>query len=395
LLQLVAAADFLQMPELSAEIETALVKQVNLDNIFHLMESTEHLIPSLTILKNNVGMMIKENILWLDLQKISKAWLNASLSAPLTNVKDKIGRYLDVVESELKVCEVLSDVSDQEWNFSEDSKWLILAGLKIIRKHLANSGGKTVPEFTDNISSLLEDGTKLRFLLTKYDKAHTDNTPQQADDWSRLLDPRVHVTNFYGTAMDKANRNTGLVSWGTYRVAPSGEYDKWMERQGKVWSVTGDIRKIFVKEGKWDGRHIVRWIRFLTSQGELVGPDGTEDSSEANLALLNQNTTVFVIPEDQHIKEVILRSGWYIDQIGVVTNKGVQFGPVPAGGTGGEQRHMTKFLGMKWNGNIGSQKQYYLREISGATFRDRGSDLIAQLQFKFAVVTNSKTIQKR
>jgi len=390
LLQLVTAADFLQMPELSAEIETALVKHLNLDNIFHLMESTEHLIPSLTILKNNVGMMIKENILWLDLQKISKAWLNASLSAPLTNVKDKIGRYLDVVESELKVCEVLSDVSDQEWNFSEDSKWLILAGLKIIRKHLANSGGKTVPEFTDNISSLLEDGTKLRFLLTKFGKEDTDNPPPQIAEHYKFLVPGVHTTGVYATA------TTWHCNVGDYCDSRCSPYCiSQAKRRGKVWSVTGDIRKIFVKEGIWAGLHIVRWIKFLTSQGELIGPEGPEESSEATLALLNQNTTAFVIPEDQHIKEVILRTGWYVDQIGFVTNKGVQFGPVPAGGTGGYQSRMTKSLGMKQN--TGSLKQYYLREITGVAFRDSQDiqgHLIAQLRFKFAVVTNNETIPK-
>merc|ERR1719419_397506 len=294
---------------------------------------------------------------------ISKAWLNASLSAPLTNVKDKIGRYLDVVESELKVCEVLSDVSDQEWNFSEVSKWLILAGLKIIRKHLANSGGKTVPEFTENIGSLLEDETKLRLLHTK---------------------------GVYATA------TTWHCNVGDYCDSRCSPYCiSQAKRRGKVWSVTGDIRKIFVKEGIWAGLHIVRWIKFLTSQGELIGPEGPEESSEATLALLNQNTTAFVIPEDQHIKEVILRTGWYVDQIGFVTNKGVQFGPVPAGGTGGYQSRMTKSLGMKQN--TGSLKQYYLREITGVAFRDSQDiqgHLIAQLRFKFAVVTNNETIPK-
>merc|ERR1712168_1373389 len=130
-----------------------------------------------------------------------------------------------------------------------------------------------------------------------------------------------------------------------------------------LWSVTGDIRQIFVKEGKLGGRQIVRWIRFLTSQGELVGPEGTEESTEADLALLNEHTTVFVIPEGQHIKEVILCSSLYINQIGFQTNQGVQFGPVPAGGNG--QRIMG--IRQRDQRDIGSSKQYYLKEITGVT----------------------------
>ena len=42
LLQLVAAADFLQMPELLAEIEAALAKQLNLDNIIQMMAIYTH-----------------------------------------------------------------------------------------------------------------------------------------------------------------------------------------------------------------------------------------------------------------------------------------------------------------------------------------------------------------
>ena len=98
---------------------------------------------------------------------------------------------MDVVESELKVCEVLSDFPDQEWNFSEVSKCLILAGLKMITNHLDNSKGKTMPEFTENISSLLEDRAKLRFLLTKFEK---DPIVGSAE----LLVPRVSKTEVFG-----------------------------------------------------------------------------------------------------------------------------------------------------------------------------------------------------
>ena len=48
LLQLVGAADFLQMPELLAEIEAALAKQLTLDNLHEVMDSTERFIPNLT-----------------------------------------------------------------------------------------------------------------------------------------------------------------------------------------------------------------------------------------------------------------------------------------------------------------------------------------------------------
>ena len=45
---------------------------------------------------------------------------------------------------------------------------------------------------------------------------------------------------------------------------------------------------------------------------------------------INDSTNVeeLVVPEGQHIKDVILRSGWYIDQIGFRTNEHVQLGPI-------------------------------------------------------------------
>ena len=50
------------------------------------------------------------------------------------------------------------------------------------------------------------------------------------------------------------------------------------------------------------------------------------------------NDTVSVetleVPDDQHIKDFIVRCGWYIDAIAFETNKRQTFGPI--GGQGGE-----------------------------------------------------------
>ena len=123
LLQLLPVVDFLQMPDTLNEIETVLSEKLDLSNIYHIMASSEQYFLSLGVLKEKVGLFVQENILSVDLARVSREWINASVSQPITNVRVKDGRYLSVHKSDLKIAEALFDLdSDADWNFSQDSR---------------------------------------------------------------------------------------------------------------------------------------------------------------------------------------------------------------------------------------------------------------------------------
>ena len=167
---------------------------------------------------------------------------------------------------------------------------------------------------------------------------------------------------------------------------------------GEPWEITGFFRKIYVREGLWDGRQVVCWIHFLTEEGELLMPPVMEqinseikgDTKEAKLIWLERNTTVLAVPEGQHIKDVILRSGWYIDQIGFVTNTEEILGPV--GGTGGAQRDVYgDVCKSDARMNFGSLcPQYYLCGVDGMIYEEGGTSLIARLRFSFAAISGNQ-----
>ena len=70
-----------------------------------------------------------------------------------------------------------------------------------------------------------------------------------------------------------------------------------------------------VRDGYILGRNIVDpfCIPIQGLKFELV--DGTVEAYGMDVTD-NANVDELVVPEGQHIKDVILRSGWYIDQIG-------------------------------------------------------------------------------
>ena len=90
------------------------------------------------------------------------------------------------------------------------------------------------------------------------------------------------------------------------------------------WFIKGPFRKIGIKSRIWAGdTHIIQGLKFELVDG-TIRAFGMDTSDSANVENL-------VVPEGQHIKDVILRSGWYIDQIGFRTNEHVQLGPIGKG----------------------------------------------------------------
>ena len=130
LLQLLEVTDFLQMEDYILEIMSAMSKKLTLENIYDVMEFSE----CVQSLSSNFGMhcsqFVKENLLNFDLNKIPKTWLKALPLASSCHVKDLEGRFLDLLESEVKLAAILHRIDPEEpWQFSMESKRKICFGL--------------------------------------------------------------------------------------------------------------------------------------------------------------------------------------------------------------------------------------------------------------------------
>ena len=395
LLELLEVADFLQMPEMLSEIESMFLTHLSMENIYQVMDGTKIFISSLKRLQSKINKLIKENILFFDLDAVPLDWLSSVSTAPFANVRGKNGRFLDVVESELIVAMTLLDYMPyKEWNFSPKSKKNIAHGLLKIASRIDQTKSGIEPEKKEradnyeNFHTLIHgNGEKLGELMGKY---CTTIGGMPALIYLDLPFPHTKVKSnsprkAYGTAEDRRNRN------------------------GQSWEMTGFFRKIYVKEGIRDGRQVIRCIHFLNDEGELllppamanIIPELAVDTQEDKLNWLERNTTVLTVPEGQHIKDVILRSGLYIDQIGFVTNTGEILGPV--GGTEGAQidvyredvcRDPRSVLGGEdWERLfIKDCKQHYLCGVDGMIYEEEGTQLIAQLRFSFAYISSSQEV---
>ena len=144
---------------------------------------------------------------------------------------------------------------------------------------------------------------------------------------------------------------------GSYGSAPN---ESVHSRQRENFVFEGLIRKIGIKTRLWDDRKIVQGFKVT-----LV--DGT---TKAFGMTLNdgRNVEEFEVPEGQHIQSVILRSGWYIDTFGVVTNAGLRF---KVGGSGGDERRIVQ------------GKNTVLVGISGNVVMSQNEPCICQVKFKF------------
>ena len=151
---------------------------------------------------------------------------------------------------------------------------------------------------------------------------------------------------------------TEAQSYGPYGSAPDIGHNALTEN----FVFEGLVRKIGIKTRFWDGRKIVQGFKVTLVDGRnkafgmsLIDDLNVEDE--------------FEVPEGQHIQSVILRSGWYIDTFGVVTNAGLRF---EVGGSGGDERQ-----------RIGQGKNTVLVGISGNVVRSQYEPCICRVNFKF------------
>ena len=151
------------------------------------------------------------------------------------------------------------------------------------------------------------------------------------------------------------------------------------------WKIEGQIRKINVKSRTWDDRHIIQGIQVFMANGETQA-FGMDLHDTVRVDSLE-------VPVGEHIKEFIVRSGFYIDAIGFKTNKGKTFGLI--GGNGGSLKNSCNaHMGLFGRGYL-SQKgvrpmnHYYVDGIQGITVVTQDIPCICEIQFKYVVVPSS------
>ena len=137
------------------------------------------------------------------------------------------------------------------------------------------------------------------------------------------------------------------------------------------WQIEGQIRKLNVKSRTWDDRNIIQGIQVFMENGETKA-FGMDLHDTVRVDSLE-------VPVGEHIKEFVIRSGFYIDAIGFKTNKGKTLGLI--GGNGGSLKNQT--IGFS------GANHYYVDGIQGFTFVSQDIPCICEIQFKYVIVPSS------
>ena len=287
-LRLLEITDFLQMESLTKVFEEQISNQLTKENIYDIVNYTENFhVPNLNA---KCCIFVKENITVLDLKSFSKTWLKQLTSSPMAYAKDNYGRLVSLNESETLLVTALEDVDPKEdWNISLLTK-------RRIHMSLLRMTHKPITE---------ED----RKLIQRYPLPKGEENLESCENYPDLL---LGNSQIYSSDRE-------------FGEAPN------VRNFSREYSVRGNFRKIGVKTRLWDNRLIIQGLRIELENGDIetLGMDASDTRS----------VTELVVPEGQHIKEVFLRSGWYIDEIAFKTNEGIILGPV--GGQGGNQRPQT------------------------------------------------------
>ena len=160
------------------------------------------------------------------------------------------------------------------------------------------------------------------------------------------------------------------------RFDSSGGYfgshnDVFKTENHQRWIIEGQIRKINVKSRTWDDRQIIQGIQVFMENGETKA-FGMDLHDTVRVDSLE-------VPVGEHIKEFVVRSGFYIDAIGFKTNKGKTLGLI--GGNGGSFKNSGKV--------VKASDHYYIDGIQGLTVVTQDAPCICEIQFKYVIVPSS------
>ena len=148
------------------------------------------------------------------------------------------------------------------------------------------------------------------------------------------------------------------------------------------WKIEGQIRKINVKSRTWDDRHIIQGIQVFMANGETQA-FGMDLHDTVRVDSLE-------VPVGEHIKEFLVRSGFYIDAIGFKTDKGKTLGLI--GGNGGSSQIIGIINNFKDFGEAvmgTASDNYYVDGIQGITVVTQDAPCICEIQFKYVIVPSS------
>ena len=136
------------------------------------------------------------------------------------------------------------------------------------------------------------------------------------------------------------------------------------------WCFEGMICKIIVRVRDWHNTTIVQGLQIFDEKGESKAFGMTKSKK------IKEGYFEIDIPKGQHIRNIHLRSGYYIDAFGLKTNEGQVFGFY--GGTGGGM-HL----------NIDKQfegRQYFIDGIRGKVVQTNGGPAICDVELKYLIV---------
>jgi len=196
-------------------------------------------------------------------------------------------------------------------------------------------------------------------------------------------DLRYGNTWYYPRSTLRKDHNSPSVFPGaTFHWAPlsswelSGGYfgshnDVFKTENHQRWIIEGQIRKINVKSRTWDDRQIIQGIQVFMENGETKA-FGMDLHDTVRVDSLE-------VPVGEHIKEFVVRSGFYIDAIGFKTDKGKTLGLI--GGNGGSFKDSGKV--------VKASDHYYIDGIQGLTVVTQDAPCICEIQFKYVIVPSS------
>ena len=177
LLQMLEVVDYLQMTDCLIETEIVLSKKyVNLGNIYDILEFTECFLQNLSGLKNHCCAFVIENWLEIDLKRISKTWIKTIISQPSCHIKDRHGRLMSILATNVKFAESLHLVYPEGNWFSKKSLQKINYGLTELKKSRFSNPENIRPSFTtsDEVSeSVGINDEMLNILREKYNMSES------------------------------------------------------------------------------------------------------------------------------------------------------------------------------------------------------------------------------
>jgi len=133
------------------------------------------------------------------------------------------------------------------------------------------------------------------------------------------------------------------------------------------------LRALGIRLTEWDGRQIVAGLELRWSD-EMVDKVGGGDE---------ERTVKLEMGEKEHMVSVLGQSGWYVDQLIVVTSKGRVLGPV--GGDGGGLRNTLSSLDSVHNvGNM------FLDGVEGKEVMSQGKKVLTGLKFIYRCIRSDQ-----